>query len=268
MENQQDIEALRQKRREAFARNGIPQPTFSQEQTQQLSNNMPTGGGGGGVRDRIAAIKSGAMKGVMQELNNSKNKQSFEALPVPKPKGQRNQKPVADMPEPQGLSNTQGSKESREAASIEAMFTDSPAPVSDVVMGNAWNQRRGEAISNQPLINPDLEMAMPTPNIESQFKQKLANAEKNESVSPGFDKFYGGSQPSNIDSIVEERANAIIASKMNEIIEKISGNNNKPSLKKGQMICEKVQSSEGKYYKGVIKLGDKYYKLQEVKLKK
>jgi len=291
-EQAEHLANLKNKRKAMFDQMNVT-PTFTQDQINQGAAASNSGGSVNlAVRDRIAAIKGGHMKQEMKELNEAKNPNEFQALSVPKPKGpaltpEQEAKRAQGLKE-SGLADTiKPSKGSREASSLEAMFdTDSSGPLSsDVVMGNAWDNKRQQAqqAPTGTLIQED-QMMGGIGSWENSYKNTLNQAStsgqyQNPNVNPHGQKMMNEAQqmqqapmgmnatpmgPTQITQLIESKVSEIVDSRMKAVLSELSQGDTSRKTNPNQIIGERVKSESGKYYKNAIKIDGKVYILKEV----
>lgn len=271
------------------------------EQKAMLASASPTG------RDRLANIRniqSGALKSEMRNFNSAESpNDSFQEIPVNLPKRPQTpedrQKKSEDMKSLGLDKKAPAVKGSSQAAAYEAMFdTDSGgyASANDVVMGHDYDKRLSESQTTQQggLINEN-QMMGGIGNWQNEFKNRTQqyhtgnpsqvnqgqannhasvnqhSMQQNHALINEQSQVIGGVGPTQINQMIEQKASEIVDIKMREILSEFSQEfnsfNKKPLLKEGQLLAEKVKAKSGKFYKDLVKIGGKFYKLQEVNLK-
>jgi len=264
-----NIEEIKRNRMEKFKSLGVA-PTFTQDQVVQAENQSVGGTKNSSTRDRINAIKNGAMRGFVQETLEAKGPSdlapsSGDFRPSKTHPNQRASK--EDGIKKLGLDKS-SKQDNRQAMEMEAMFeTGSSSNYSgDVVMGNSWNERRDNAQSNDgPLIS---EINTPS-DWESKFQNKLSSHQKGAQTQNIHKKssevVYEDSF--NISEHYEEIykiASDIVDKRMGSIITEIMKVQNKPQ--ESELTYKRVRGKKsGEIIEQLISINDKIYKIEEYK---
>jgi len=268
---EQEIQAIREARAKKFQEMGVS-PTFTHDQVIEASNaSAAYSKGNASMRDRINKIKSGMLRTEMIHFNEAESNNPNEFKPIPELKpGQRQHQNQGQnnrtIPTPKLESFND--KHTHEAFDIESMFESGPSYSnrSDIVMGNAWNEKRQQAFQNydQPIINENYLNKMPS--IEDQMIYKRQNYDQSIQQTQYNDTQYSQQLvgPTQIRNLVENIANEIITQKVQKAILETTG------LKKqsdNALTYKKVRNSKGEILSDHIMIENKIYKIQEVKKK-
>lgn len=268
MNQEAEIEAVKEARRRKFESLGI-KPTFSEQQVTQASNASATYGvGNSATRDRINKIKNGMMKETMLHLNTAENPNAFQAIPEGKPKTANNRNnPNAQSAKKVDVAPAPVVKVSKEAMEYEAMFdTDNRSSYrGDVVMGNQWEERRQNA-ANQPIISNDyMERGPDFVNEFIQKKQNWQQAEQHNNQQPHYsNNEQSAVGPTQIRNMVENIAHEVVIRKVKEAMLEIS---NIKKQNENALTYKKVKNQKGELLNDHIMIGGIIYKIQEVKRK-
>jgi hypothetical protein len=294
---------VQNKRKAKFAQMGVT-PTFTNEQTSSAASNSVLASASPTSRDRLSKIREiqqGALKTEMRHFNNADSpNDSFQEIPVKRPVSPEEEQRKSEEIKRLGLNkksvSTQGSSQ---MSAMEAMFdsdSGSYSSSSDVVMGNKFEERKAKARFNEQqqygepnnpaLINEDAMMGG-IGSWENQFKSRVGQPQQNNIqqnhnqhpnpntgvINEGYQQAPMGYQeapigPTQLNQLIESKASQIVEAKMKEMLSEFSHEfsaNKKTELKQGQVLGEKVKARSGNYYKDVLKIDGKLYKLQEIK---
>lgn len=288
------LASAQQKQAARFESLGIGNIQERQQQIQQTQG-YPVGGTAKSldVLNSINAIKSGQMKGEIDQFMKAENPNNFQAIPVNTPRNPaddaRRASIVAES-EQAGLGALKQDKNSREAAGIESMFDfDGGGGYSDVVMGNGhtpYAQANGQTPSQPPAgnligenfsapsfddvwaskraainqgqggggFNPPAQPAQQLPQHLQETQQRMnANA--------------GGIDMNALMGTVEAMASKIADEKIRNVLSEYSSSFNGSSAAE-QRAAMKNTFKRVKGHDDVIKIGEQYFRLSEVRFKK
>lgn len=274
---------LKNKRKAKFEQMGI-KTTFSPQQTQVAIQESKFNHAPPSARDRldkIRQIQRGELKNKILHLNNAKSaKNSFEEIPVdnnhrqPVSKEQKQQK-LNEMSKLGLTEKTTSAHGSSQLKDIESMFESDGGynSYSDVVMGNNYQQRLQDSRNNQTIINEE-SIYRGIDSSVNQLMNKLGNRThetnyRDQNIREQH-HYSNNMDVSQINHLIEQKATKIVENKMREILSEFSENfntqNKTPKLSQGQLLAERVMDSRnGKYYKDIVKINNKFYQLKEVK---
>lgn len=296
---------LRDKRKAKFQSMGTTPTFSHQEMNEAANGSVLAAAGPSARDrlSKIRQIQEGAFKSEMRQFNNAENPEtSFQELKVPKrPQSPEQEAQKLEEMKKLGLTgNKPKARGSSQMSAMEAMFdpdSGGGSYNSDVVMGHAYEERKAHARYNQQsqpgqepsLINEDAMMGG-IGSWENAFRSKVGAPQGQQQYAqpqgqPGMlneqhvpqQAPMGYQQqdpttimgPTQISQLIETKVNEIVGQRMREVLSEFSqefSTNQKPKAAPGQILAEKVKDAKsGKYYKNVVKIDGKYYKLSEVK---
>lgn len=287
---------VQEKQAQRFQNLGIGniQERQSQIQATQVAS-------GGAVKNlnalkNIEAIRSGLKKQEIDQYLNSENPNTFQAIPVNAPRNPeseaRKQAMLAEA-EQAGLGALKPDSKSRQLQGVEAMFdfdSGGGGAYSDVIMGNGHNPYAQQANTHQeqhipqgPILGESYGAGQSFDQIWANKKAQFQNTQGVQNNAPNMNAQYLQEAQQQIASnpamqnmgfdmntfmnAVETVASKIADQKIRTVLSEYSNNFNGPSAAE-QRDAMKNTYKKVKGYEDVIKIGEKYFRLTEVRFRK
>jgi len=272
------LAGAQQKQAARFESLGIGNILERQQQIQQTQGFH--GGGTAGSLDMlnsINAIKSGQKKTEIDQFMKAENPNAFQAIPVNAPRNPGNdarRAAIVAESEQVGLGALKQDGKSREAQGVEAMFDfDGGGGYSDVVMGNRntpYAQSTGQAqppsgaLIGENFGGPSFDDVWASKraaiNQQAPQQQLFEAQQQHAAVGQGIDM-------NALMATIESMASRIADDKIRNVLSEYSSNFNGSSAAE-QRAAMKNTYKRVKGHDDVIKIGERYFRLSEVRFKK